>query len=44
MLSFSSALIARTSFGLRQLAAEPAQVPLEVPQQPKLLAERHCNL
>ena len=29
--------------GLRQLAAEPAQVPLEVAQHQKLLTELHFN-
>ena len=30
--------------GLGELAAEPAELPFELPQLPKLLAQRHCNL
>ena len=29
---------------LRELAAETAEIPLELPKLPKLLGESHCNL
>ena len=44
MDSPSSALDRADELGLGELAPEPSKLPFELPQLPKLLPERHCNL